>query len=204
MLIVGCNQGSSTSVSPTASQLQSLNIDPAEYGKIRHFVTAQMELESKAKTQKVAPAFSRTDDFGKPVKVGEGPRPQLVLFIKKGCPCSIDAQPLFNRLARKFDGKVDFVGVIDKEGKEFSNQFRVAFPIVDEPSKNLMKAFDARSSVYSALVARNGHIVKMWPGYSADWLKEMNSLLAKASATKETPFDPEYAPKEKATGCAFQ
>jgi hypothetical protein len=124
----------------------------------------------------------------------------MVVFIKNGCPCSIDAQPLFNRLARKYQGKVDFIGIIDKEGEEFSNQFLVAFPVVEEPSKGLMKAYDARASVYTALIARNGHIVKMWPGYSADWLKEMNALMAKASATKETPFDPQNAPKEKASG----
>ena len=108
-----------------------------------------------------------------------------------------------NKLARKFKDRVDFVGVIDKEGKDFATQFQVAFPVVEEPSKGLMKKFDARASVYSALVARNGHIVKMWPGYSAAWLKEMNGLMSKASATKETPFDPEYAPKEKASGCPF-
>jgi thiol-disulfide isomerase/thioredoxin len=204
MLVAGCNPGSSATPPPSASQLEGLNIDPAEFGKIRHFVTTQMELETKAMTQKVAPAFSRTDDFGKTAKVGQGDRPQMVIFVKFGCPCSVDAQPLFNRLARKFDGKVDFVAVIDKKGKDFSNQFSVPYPILDEPSKGLMKAFDARASVYSALVARNGHIVKMWPGYSADWLKEMNALMAKASATKETPFDPQYAPKEKASGCPFQ
>lgn len=196
---VGCQ----TSAPPQASNLESLGIDSAEYAKVRHAVSAQMELETKAQANRAAPPFDRKDPYGRTAKVGKGDRPQMVIFIKRGCPCSIDAQPLFNRLARKFDKKVDFVGVIDKEAREFGNQFSVVFPIIDEPSLALMKAYDARASVYCALVARNGHIVKMWPGYSADWLREMNTLMAKASATKETPFDPQYAPKEKASGCPF-
>lgn len=162
-----------------------------------------MELESAAQANRVAPAFQRKDSYGTAVSVGKGSLPQFVVFTKKGCPCSIDAQPLFSKLALKFKDKVEFVGVIDKGAQDFATQFKATYPVVEEPSLALMKAFDARASVYCALVARNGHIVKMWPGYSADWLKEMNGLLAKASATKETPFDPEYAPKEKASGCPF-
>jgi hypothetical protein len=201
-LVAGC-----APVAPSSSSnadLERLGIDAAEYARVRHSVTARMELEAKAQSSRLAPAFERADPYGKKVAVGKEPMPQMVVFIKKGCPCSIDAQPLFNKLARRYDGKVEFVGVIDKEAKDFSTQFRVAFPVVEEPSLGLMRAFDARASVYCALVARNGHIVKMWPGYSASWLKEMNGLLAKASATPEKPFDPEYAPTEKASGCPFQ
>lgn len=185
------------------SDLEALGIDPAEYARIRHDVTAQMELETKAMTNRLAPAFTRKDSYGTQVQVGKGPKPQFVLFIKQGCPCSIESQLLFSKLSRKFRDTVQFVGVIDKDGQAFATQYKASFPVIEEPSLGLMKAFDARASVYSALVARNGHIVKMWPGYSADWLKEMNTLLAKASATKETPFDPEYAPKDKASGCPF-
>lgn len=199
-LLVGCEPSAPT----PANDLEALGINSSDYGKVRHNVTAQMELESKAKVNRVAPTFERVDPFGKKVSVGAGARPQMVLFIKKGCPCSFDAQPLFNKLALKYKDKVDFVGVIDKGARDWSNQLSVVFPVVEEPSLGLMKAYDARSSVYSALVARNGHIVKMWPGYSANWLKEINGLLAKASATKPTPFDPEYAPQTKAAGCPFQ
>lgn len=204
VLVVGCNSASTSPSAPSSAQLESLNIDPAEYNPaIRHFVTAQMEVETTAMANKVAPAFTRKDDFGKTATVGASDHPQMVIFVKFGCPCSVDATPIFNKLAHKYEGKIDFVGVIDKKAKDFSNQFRVSYPLIEEPSLKLMKAFDARASVYSALVARNGHIIKMWPGYSASWLQEMNGLMAKASATKETPFDPEYAPKEKASGCPF-
>ena len=198
ILLIGC-----APTPQSGTDLESLNIDAAEYGRVHHFVTDQMELESKAVANRVAPPFSRKDDYGAEVSVGKGPRPQFVLFIKRGCPCSIDAQPLFSRLALKYKKDVEFVGVIDEDAKEFATQFKATFPVVNEPSLDLMRAYDARASVYCALVARNGHIVKMWPGYSAAWLKDMNALLAKAAAVKVTPFDPQYAPVEKATGCPF-
>ena len=198
LLLVGC-----APTPPSGTDLESLNIDPAEYGRVHHDVTRRMELESKAAANRVAPPFARKDDYGADVRVGKGPRPQFVLFIKRGCPCSIDAQPLFSRLALKYKKEVEFVGVIDKDAKAFATQFKAAFPVVEDPSLDLMRAYDARASVYCALIARNGHIVKMWPGYSAAWLEDMNALLAKAAAVEETPFDPQYAPVEKASGCPF-
>jgi hypothetical protein len=132
--------------------------------------------------------------------------PQFVLFIKDACPCSIDAQPIFNKLAERFKSKVQFVGVIDGDqiaAKKFASQFSVEFPVVGDKDLTVIHKFGAQAGVFSALLARNGHLIKMWPGYSADLLAKMNHEMSQATDSKETPFDPEYAPKKKTTGCAF-
>jgi hypothetical protein len=174
-----------------------------------HFVTHQMEVETTAMGNRREPEIRATSELGKPVVLASptAPEPQFILFIKNDCPCSINAQPIFNDLARKFKNTIGFDGVIDgstSEAKNYASQFSVAFPVVGDQSLNAIHKFGALAGVYSALVARNGHLIKMWPGYCADMLADMNHMLSAAGGSKETPFDPEYAPKKKTTGCAYE
>ncbi len=183
----------------------SLGID---FDSPRHLVTREMEIETFAMRNRLASEVTATTELAKPIELARrgAERPQFVLFIKDGCPCSIDAQPLFNTLARKFKGKVDFVGVIDGDrdhALRYAEQFSAAFPVVPDADLRIARDYGAKAGLYSALIARNGHIVKMWPGYSADMLREMNCLFSGEAAIKETPFDPLYAPKQKAAGCAY-
>jgi peroxiredoxin len=181
-----------------------VDFDPSQP---RHLVTRAMEVETRAMTQRVAPPIVAKDTYGTKVDVQPGMKaPALVLFIKSGCPCSIDAQPLFNRLAQRYQGKIQTVGIIDGDGpgsQSYATQFKVAFPVIADPKLSLIHAYRAKASVYSALVARNGHIIRMWPGYSADLLREIDRTMADSVGMKMDPFDPQYAPTKKAAGCAF-
>ncbi|HWD41972.1 MAG TPA: hypothetical protein VG944_24240 [Fimbriimonas sp.] len=174
-----------------------------------HVITRQMEIETAAMANHRAPDLTGISDQNKPIKLApdNAPRPQFVLFIKDECPCSVNAQPIFNDLSRKYKGSVDFYGVIDGDvakAKNYAGQFSVAFPVIGDKDLKIIHAYEAKAGVYSALIARNGHIVKMWPGYCVDILKEMNDLLSQTAGIKTTPFDPEYAPTKRAAGCAFE
>jgi peroxiredoxin len=171
----------------------------------RHYVTQAMELETAAMKNRRVSEVTAGDELGRRVVVAGG-QPQFLLFIKDGCPCSIDAQPLFNRLARQFDGKVQFLGVIDGDAdkaKVYAEHYNCAFPVLADKNLAIAREFEAKGGLYSVLVARNGHIVKMWPGYSAEMLGEMNHLVAQEGEVKEVAFDPQYAPTVKTAGCAY-
>ena len=184
---------------------QNLGFNPYEP---QHWVTSQMEVETAAVTNRRAPEMKCETEAGKPFQLApaEGDKPQFVLFIKDNCPCSIDAQPLFNRLAEKFGSQISFVGVIDgdqKQTKEYASQFSVAFPVIADAKLNIIHAYKADAGIFSCLVAKNGHIIKMWPGYSASLLEDMNHVMSAEAGVRETSFDPQYAPIKKATGCAY-
>ncbi len=178
------------------------------YGQPRHLVTDDMIRDTAKMSREVAPAYTLDDVKGEPAQIAgkDLPRPQFVLFILDGCPCSIDAQPIFNAFAKHWTGKVDFIGVINddtKKGRAWVSDYRPIFPVVPDGEKRIINAYKARQSVYCALVSRSGHIVKMWPGYSVDMLKEMNDTLASEVGEKPRPFDTQYAPKVRTTGCYF-
>lgn len=178
-------------------------------GAPKHPVTEQMELETRALANMAPGKISLLDQDGQSHTLAseDSPRPQYVLFIKDGCPCSIEAQPIFNKLAKKFQGKVDFLGIIDVDlvkAKKYATDYKAAFPVLVDPDQKFIGAMKAKASVYNGLLARNGHLVRFWPGYSRDLLAEINETLAKAAGIPATKYDPEYAPVRKTSGCSFE
>lgn len=171
----------------------------------RHPVTKIMLDEAERLKLKSAPEIQLPDSDGKEQSLSKD-KPTVVLFIKEGCPCSIDAQPIMNKLAEKFKGKAQFLGIIDVDGqkqKQWIAENRPVFPIVADTSLNLMKGYGALNSVYTFLVGPDHRIEKMWPGYWVDMLKELNARLCKDISEKVTEFDPLYAPIAKSSGCAY-
>ncbi|MFI5384634.1 MAG: TlpA family protein disulfide reductase [Fimbriimonadales bacterium] len=175
--------------------------------EVRHPVSSQMLLEASRMSERASPLFKLEDAHGIPVQLGgSGAKPQFVYFILEGCPCSLDAQPLFNALYRRYKDKVDFIGVINA-GKatalDYAGQTTTLHPIVCDPDLRLIRAFGVKQSTYNLIVRSDGLVDHMWPGYSRDILRQINARLAKLTGTPETPFDASVAPETPASGCYF-
>jgi peroxiredoxin len=192
----------------TAAKRPHVETTDIEFSEPRHPVTPEMTRKADAETRALAPGFTVKDVLGKEVTLASpsADRPQFVYFVMDGCPCSFDAEPLFHDLSKQFKDQVDFVSVTDAKAdkaKRWYTQMLVPYPVIADPDLELIKAYKATNSVFSVLLDKSGHIEKMWPGYSVDILKEMNSLMAKLAGVPEKPFDTKYAPIKKSSGCAF-
>jgi len=156
---------------------------------------------------KPAPAFQLQDMQGKSWDLaGLLGKPTVVLFIKDKCPCSEDAQPIFNAMADKFKGKVNFVGILDKSGADAENWAKVNKPrmtVLMDASLKTMLDFKALNSVYVYLLGEDGRIEKMWPGYWVTMLQELNEKLHAKLGQETVAFNTQYAPQEKSSGCTF-
>jgi len=174
----------------------------------RHLITEQMLAETAALTQKQEPTIVTSDVTGQKITLGDrnAPRPQYVYFVVDGCPCSYDAEPLFHDLYKQFQGKIDFVSVTNAnptKAKAWFAELGVPYPVVSDDKEDIIHAYEAKAAIYSVLITKDGHVAKMWPGYSVDILKDINSTMARLAGVPEKPFDTKYAPVKKATGCAF-
>lgn len=196
--------GASLYVAAGRAKVDDLGLD---WSQPKHPVTPDMWEDSKKSQGLVAPRFVRKDLNGAEVEIGGEGSPQFLYFIQNACPCSVDAQPLYARLEQKFGERARFIGVTDgypEEAVKWARQMDVQFSLVSDPSTAIMQAYAVPRSVYALLIGKDGRIVKMWPGYGAEMLQEVNRLLAKELGEKEEPFDPQYAPKESLSGCKFE
>lgn len=184
-------------------------VDPSlDFAQPRHPVTPEMASEVKRLNLKTAKLFKLPDARGKVTTIGgSGPKPQFIYSVKKGCPCSFDAEPLMHALYKHFKGEIEFIAVTDAEQKDalkWESDLRVPYSVVSNPKVEVMQAYQFPASVYCSLVDTRGVIVKRWAGYSRSYLAEMNTEMAKLLKQEPRPFDSQYAPEANTSGCSFE
>ncbi|MEQ1822008.1 MAG: redoxin domain-containing protein [Fimbriimonadaceae bacterium] len=172
-----------------------------------HPVSPQMAARASEKSARVAPEFRLPDGTGAKHSLNEFlDKPTLVYFIKQGCPCSIEAEPVIQELYKHLNKMANFVGIIGSPvdiAAAWTKDHQPPYPVLSDPSFATMKAYDAPNSVYSTLIGKDGKIIKQWAGWSERMLLEANSLIAQAAEKPEEPFDAQYAPKQDSSGCSF-
>jgi peroxiredoxin len=174
----------------------------------KHLVTPEMRLATEKAANTVAPAFRAEATDGKTYDLAEltARGPVALVFVKEGCPCSVESQPFFNRLYEAYGDETPFFGVIDaplgRAGK-WAEVNHAAFPLLSDVDLNIVHDYKAESSAYLAVVAKGGAIEKLWPGYSAAMIREASACLAKLTGTEPKAIDATGAPDEMLTGCPF-
>lgn len=132
--------------------------------------------------------------------------PIVFIGILYGCPCNEKAQPIINNLAKKYINKATFIGLMPGKKKylsKYSQKTKSIHPIILDDQKSMISMLQMKSSGFMTLIGRKGEIIKNWPGYSADILKELNKDLSSLTNTIFTPFDAQYAPLEITCGCPY-
>lgn len=174
----------------------------------RYPVTDEMRKAAASLKLTKAPELVATDYLGNNYEnnVLKQGYPTLIFFIKSGCPCSMDAQPIFNNMAKAFGPNARFLGVFDDnavEAKAFANLNQVTFPILLDQKHDWIEAYKMTASASMALVDGKGQIVQVWPGYSQSIIRQANFLLGTLAGCGPQEFDYSMAPKELTAGCEF-
>jgi peroxiredoxin len=190
-----------------------------------HYVTPQQLTDSAALRATSIPLLTGTSDrdesFSWPQP--DERRPLLLVFIKSGCPCSVDLEPYFHRLHRAYSDMVRVVGVIDADvpsAQRFRRDNSTPYPILADSQQQIIRRFRAENGAYVALVvpvlSRSERappappgapdslsIDCLWPGCSAELFAEMGRRIAAAAGVAERPFDCSGLPSAPITGCPF-
>lgn len=174
----------------------------------KHLVTPAMLAATDAMATTTAPAWKARATDGSDYDLGAitESAPLVLVFIKEGCPCSVDAQRFFNRLHDAYGKEVRFLGVIDRDndgGRAWGQQNRTTFPLLADPDLSIAGDYKAESSAYVAVVAKGGTIDHLYPGYSSAMLAEASRRIARLAGVAPRPIDAAGAPDELSTGCPF-
>jgi hypothetical protein len=174
----------------------------------RHYVTPIELTECGAWTDRKVEPFSATAHDGMRFTwpgVGRA-RPLVLVFIKRGCPCSVEFEPLFHRLERRYRDIADFVGVIDAGAdlaRDYAAANKVPYRVLADPDRTIITRFQAKSGGYVALLGLSGEVDTLWPGCSADMMRELGRRIAALGAAVERPIEVSEMPKVLTTGCPY-
>jgi peroxiredoxin len=202
-------QSFSPSARPIAAEGRGISPGPAT-GKDRvvHHVTPQQLLASNALAEVSATDLSaKGHDGAEHTWAGLGAGGPLVLvFVKEGCPCNADFEPFFRRVEQLYGDGVRFASVIDgnvETARAYAEGLQVPHPVLADPDRALIRRFGAENGGYVALIAGDGELAALWPGCSADGLRDLGRRIARLVGVEERPLDTSGMPGPLITGCPF-
>jgi hypothetical protein len=174
----------------------------------KHFVTPEQLVECGVLAQRRIEPFSAVAHDGARFAwpAAGVARPLVLVFIKRGCPCSVEFQPFFHRLEERYRDSADFVGVIDADAdsaRAYAAANRVPYRVLADPDRALIARFEARNGGYVALLGGNGQLDTLWPGCSAEMMRALGRRIAALRAIEERSLDVSNLPKVLTTGCPF-
>lgn len=194
---------------PKTATVESLRVGPHPPPIANHYVSPARLLASGAITDRAVEPFSATANDGTrfrwpSVKPG---RPLLLIFIRKNCPCSAQFEPFFHRLAAQYHDAAQFAGVIDAGvdlAQTYATNNKSPYPILADPDRAIIDRLEAKNGGYVALLRPEGVIDALWPGYSAEMMRELGSRIAALGGVSERSIDVVGMPGALTTGCPFQ
>jgi len=173
-----------------------------------HPITAQLTQAAERTHGQPAPEFTAADLNGNALSLKSltGTRPLILFFIELNCPCSRDAAPLLDRLAAQYGDAVHVVGVINakpEEARAWAKTVGCRFPLLADPALKIIGDYGAERSVYTTLIAPDGHITKTYPGYNREMLQEISTQIATWNRLFVPNLDFTNAPDKLVSGCPF-
>jgi hypothetical protein len=130
----------------------------------------------------------------------------VVIFVKGGCPCSVQFEPYFHRLFEAYGKRARFLAVIDGDPStalRYAGENSVPYPVVADPEEALIRRFEAKNGGYAALLDPQGVIVGFWPGFSAGAMTELGHRLSVLAGVAERPIATAGLPGTLTSGCPF-
>jgi hypothetical protein len=136
-----------------------------------------------------------------------GTRPLVLVFIRRDCPCNVELEPFFHRLAARYRDVAEFAGVIDA-GADVAFAHATAsntpYRLLADPNRAIIGRFGAKNGGYVALLRPEGAIDSLWPGCSAEMMRELGRRIAELGAVTERSIDVAGMPGALTTGCPFE
>ena len=190
------------------SEVPAREVIPAKPAVEKHFVTPDQLVECGALAERRIEPFSAVaNDGGQFTWPAAGvARPLVLVFIKLGCPCSVEFEPYFHRLEERYHDTADFVGVIDADvgsARAYAVANKVPYRVLADPDHAIITRCEAKHGGYVALLGVNRQLDTLWPGCSAEMMRALGRRIAALRTLAERPLDVSDMPKVLTTGCPF-
>ncbi len=153
-----------------------------------------------------APLFNGTMADGKSFKLSTELQkgPAMLYFISETCPVTKAATPFYKKLTAAYMAKgLRVLGIFNGNKQHFLNwqkENRVSFPVILDPSYQIINSYKVEHAPSTALIDKNGTIVKFWSGYSRGYLQDAGARAAKMLKISALKVDFSSAPSDPQAG----
>ena len=203
----------STRVWPTRSDRPGVSKDARGRSLVTkkrtiHYVTPRQVVEANAMVRNAVTDMAATaqDGIRRDWAALSGGQPVVLVFVKEGCPCNVEFEPLFQRAERLYRGKVRFAAVIDADvefAKFYATELKTPYPVLADPGKELIRRFQAKNGGYVVLLTSDATIDGVWPGCSAEGLRDLGRRIARLVGVEERVLDTSGMSRPLITSCPF-
>lgn len=177
----------------------------AEGRQAGHVTTRSVSAAAKAWVGKPAPRFKTFDSSGAPVSLENlRQRPTVLVFIEKGCPCCKGGRRYYDRIQDTYRDVANVVGVVygdQKSAAEWVKTVDPHFRVIADSDGAIARSFRVKSSLFTALIDRNGVVRNAYAGYSQSMLREITASIAQLAKIKDRRMIVKPAPTEITSGC---
>lgn len=161
--------------------------------------------DGELKSGSAAPEFAGKTVDGKEVTLKglTKDKPVFLVYWKERCPHNPRASALFNSLNKAYEGKAQLVGIVwtpQDRLEGWSKQFSINHPLIADADKSIIGSYGLSKSIGTYQIGTDGKIVKLFPGYGIDQLKELNEAMAKAAGVPVAQVDLSSAPNRLTWG----
>jgi peroxiredoxin len=175
----------------------------------KHYVTPAQLAESGALTNRAVRSFAAVAHDGTAFtwSATGGSRPLVLVFIRRDCPCNVELEPFFQRLAGRYHDIAEFAGVIDAGADAavaYATANKTPYGVLADPDRVIINRFEAKNGGYVAILRPEGAIDTLWPGVSAEMMRELGRRIAELGSVTERPIDVAGMPGALTTGCPFE
>jgi hypothetical protein len=119
----------------------------------------------------------------------------------------VEFEPFFHRLAGRYRDVADFAGVIDAGADTalaYATTNKTPYPVLADPDRAIIDRFEAKNGGYVALLRPESTIDALWPGCSAEMMRELGRRIAELGGVRERSIDVTGMPGALTTGCPFE
>ncbi len=121
-------------------------------------------------TQKQAPNFTYALLNGKQVKLSDylDKRPVVLNFWASWCPPCRQEAPILANTAKKYHGKVQFLGVVvndtPEKAKSFEKEFHIPYPSGIDKNGAISAVYSVSAIPKTIFISKDGRIIAEWVG----------------------------------------
>lgn len=129
--------------------------------------------------------------------------PVYLYFIKKDCPTNDKALPWYEKVFEGHDRPAAFVGVINGDRGVYdawNERYDAQYLVLLDPDKEWIGHFKAERSPWVVEVLESGDVGRVWKGYSASAIAELDAALAKTEGVLPLELDVSSLPEKNQFG----